>query len=61
MAECSVCCCEEKHEGHICWLRIEGNTQKIKEITSNPKVSCFNCGEEVNSSDNVCSPVSLLI
>ena len=57
----ACCCCEEKHEGHICWLRLKGNTPKIKELTSTPTVACFNCGEEANSSDNVCSPVPRFI
>jgi hypothetical protein len=61
MGECTVCCCDEKHEGHICQLRIKGNTRKIEELTSTPKVACFNCGEEANSLDNVCSPVSLFV
>ena len=57
METSKVCSCGEKHTGHICLLRSDGKTEEIKHITDNPKVSCFTCGAEANSPDNVCSPV----
>jgi len=61
MGEVKICCCEEKHKGHLCLLRAKGITRKIKQMTSTPNVACFNCGEEANSEENVCSPVPLFI
>jgi hypothetical protein len=61
MGEETVCCCEEKHKGHICRLKCKGLANKIKDLTRTPNVACFNCGEEANSADNVCSPVTLFI
>ena len=51
--------CGEKHVGHICVLRSMGKNEEIKLITDNPTVSCFTCGAEANSTDNVCSPVPI--
>jgi hypothetical protein len=61
MGEDIQCSCEEKHHGHICMLKSKGMTNKIKQQTSYPNVACSECGEEANSEDNVCLPVTLFI
>jgi len=59
METANTCNCEERHVGHICVLRSAGKTEEIKSITNNPTVSCFTCGAEANSNDNVCSPMPI--
>jgi hypothetical protein len=61
MGQDKVCSCEEKHQEHLCELKSKGMTRKIIQLTGNPNVACANCGEETNTEDNVCSPVSLFI
>ena len=61
MGEDKECCCEKKHEDHICMLKIKGKIRKIKDLTCTPNVACINCGVETNSKDNVCLPVTLFI
>jgi hypothetical protein len=61
MGEDTVCCREEKHDGHLCALKIKGKARKITELTRTPNVACSNCGEVANSEDNLCLPVSLFI
>lgn len=53
------CNCGDKHVGHICMLRSIGKTEEISNLSSNPKVSCFTCGAEANSPENVCSSVAI--
>jgi hypothetical protein len=62
MGEDKLCTCEaEKHQDHICMLKNKGLTHKIKQLTSNPNVTCLACGELANSEDNVCAPATLFI
>ena len=61
MRQGKECNCEEKHQSHICVLRSKGMTHEINQLTNNPNVACFTCGEEANSEDNVCLPVPLFI
>jgi hypothetical protein len=61
MGENKPCCCEEKHQCHICTLKCKGLNHEIKQATSTPNVACFNCGEEANSEENVCVPIPLFI
>jgi hypothetical protein len=61
MGEDTTCSCEEKHQGHLCVLRCKEMTGEIARTTGFPNVVCFNCGEEANSKDNVCSPVQLFV
>ncbi len=59
MQTAKPCSCGEKHVGHLCVLRSTGKTEEIKHITDNPTVSCFTCGAEANSAENVCAPVAI--
>ncbi|ANA40223.1 hypothetical protein [Geobacter anodireducens] len=59
MAEHTTCSCGEKHQGHLCVLKSKGLMDEVKHLTSSPTVSCFMCGAEANSADNVCEPVQL--
>jgi hypothetical protein len=61
MGEDKECCCEEKHESHICTLILKGKTRKVRDISSTPNVACINCGAEANSRDCVCLPITLFI
>jgi len=61
MEEGKICSCERNHQGHICVLRSKGMTRNIERQTSSPNVACFECGEEANSEDDVCSPIPLFI
>lgn len=61
MGEDNKCCCEEKHQVHICVLRCKEKTSEVERMTNTPNVICFNCGEGANSKDNVCSPVQLFV
>ena len=45
--------------GHICMLKSAGRLDEIAHITDNPTVTCFTCGAEANSADNVCSPMPI--
>jgi len=53
------CCCEEKHEDHICELDRKGETARIRYITDDPVVTCLSCGSEANASEHVCTPVPI--
>jgi hypothetical protein len=53
------CTCAEKHDGHLCVLSSNEETEKITHLTDNPIVICFICGRKANSADNVCSPMPI--
>ncbi|MCM2359323.1 MAG: hypothetical protein NDI77_14330 [Geobacteraceae bacterium] len=59
--ELPLCSCRERHQGHICVLRGKGMASRIKELSCNPNVACFICGEEADSEDDVCSPAPLFV
>ncbi|AJE03065.1 hypothetical protein [Geobacter pickeringii] len=59
MAEQTSCSCGEKHQGHLCVLKSKGLTEQVRHLSSAPTVSCFMCGAEANSADNVCEPVAI--
>ncbi|WP_298438983.1 hypothetical protein [Geobacter sp.] len=59
MAEQKTCSCGEKHQGHLCVLKSMGLMEQVRHLSSAPTVSCFMCGAEANSADNVCEPVPL--
>ena len=59
MEPTKYCSCEEKHQDHLCLLKGKGMTEDIEQLTNNPTVSCFICGAEANSRDNVCCPEQL--
>ncbi|HIJ96207.1 MAG TPA: hypothetical protein HPP94_10835 [Desulfuromonadales bacterium] len=59
METAKTCSCGESHQGHICVLRSKGLTKDVEHLTNNPTVSCFTCGVEANSAENVCSPIAL--
>lgn len=53
------CRCGEKHEGHLCVLKSKGLTKEVEHLTDDPRFSCFMCGAEANSADNLCEPVPI--
>ena len=59
MEPIQTCTCGATHQGHICMLKSKGLTEYIEHLTNNPTVSCFICGAEANSEENVCEPVPL--
>lgn len=59
MTEQAICGCGEKHQGHLCVLKSKGLMEEVRHLTSSPTVSCFMCGAEANSAENVCEPVPL--
>jgi hypothetical protein len=61
MDEEIICNCLEKHPAHICMLRHKGLISTVRQLTRSPNVVCCNCGEEVDSEDNVCIPVPLFL
>lgn len=53
------CQCGEKHEGHICMLKSKGLLQEVDHLSLNPSFSCFMCGAEASSDENLCEPVPI--
>ena len=56
--------CEKKeHKMHMCSLKAEGfdkkNPDKYKQLITNPKYECENCGSKAAKSENLCKPVQL--
>ena len=47
------------HKGHLCVLASEEKFGEIKELVSNPKFMCFNCGRVADSKRNLCNPMPL--
>lgn len=47
------------HKGHLCVLASEAKFSEIKELVSNPKFMCFNCGRVADSKRNLCNPMPL--
>ncbi|ACH39145.1 hypothetical protein Gbem_2132 [Citrifermentans bemidjiense Bem] len=54
-----TCQCGAKHTGHICMLKSAGRSEEIAHISDHPTVTCFTCGAEANSADNVCNPMPM--
>ncbi|GAW66390.1 hypothetical protein GPEL0_01r1734 [Geoanaerobacter pelophilus] len=40
-------------------LKSAGRSEEIAHITDHPTVTCFTCGAEANSGDNVCNPMPI--
>ncbi len=51
--------CKGDHGGHLCVLVSEGKFEEIKELVSEPKFICFNCGRVADSDKNLCNPMPL--
>jgi hypothetical protein len=59
MESTKTCQCGAKHTGHICMLKSAGRNEEIAHISDHPTVTCFTCGAEANSGDNVCNPMPI--
>jgi hypothetical protein len=51
--------CKGDHTGHLCVLVSNGKMAEVKQLVTEPKFICFNCGRAVNSEKNVCNPMPL--
>jgi hypothetical protein len=40
-------------------LKSAGRSEEIAHISDRPTVTCFTCGAEANSADNVCNPMPM--
>jgi len=48
------CDCES-HQMHICYLKSHGQDERVRALTSDPKVVCRQCGAQANSSEYLCA------
>jgi 6-phosphogluconolactonase len=53
------CGAKASHKGHLCVLASELKFDQIKELVTNPKFMCFNCGRVADSKKNLCNPMLL--
>jgi len=51
--------CKGDHKGHLCVLASQGKFDRIKELVTNPKFICFNCGRVADCELNLCNPMPL--
>ena len=51
--------CKGEHKGHLCVLVSKNRIDEIRELVSNPKFICFNCGRAADSARNLCNPMPL--
>ena len=51
--------CAGDHTGHLCVLVSKSKLEEVKELVSEPKFICFNCGRAANSDANLCNPMPL--
>lgn len=52
----NLCTNQAKHSSHMCELRLAGREERIKELESEPKYVCGNCGARANDMDALCAP-----
>ena len=48
-------CNAETHKKHMCALKLEGNDELIKSLSSSPTVKCRHCGAQADSLENICA------
>lgn len=51
--------CTGDHNGHICLLASQDKFDEIRDLASNPRFICFNCGRVADSDKNLCNPMPL--
>lgn len=51
--------CTGDHKGHICLLASQQKFDEIKQLTTNPRYICFNCGRVADCENNLCNPMPL--
>ena len=51
--------CHGDHRTHLCALAGRGMVNDIKEIVTDPKVICTNCGRVADEGQRVCNPEPL--
>jgi hypothetical protein len=59
MAEANTCKSQHHHPGHLCLLVSEGKLDEVKELVTNPRFICFNCGRVADDAENLCNPMPL--
>ncbi len=59
MSETVACCKPETHKGHLCLLVSEGKLDIVKQLVTDPKFMCFNCGRVADAEQNLCNPMPL--
>jgi hypothetical protein len=52
-------CDPELHKTHMCDLKLQGNTELIKTLSSRVTEECEECGARANDPQYVCSPRQL--
>ncbi|MDJ0621995.1 MAG: hypothetical protein QNJ17_03450 [Desulfocapsaceae bacterium] len=52
----NLCRNPENHKVHLCELKLAKNTDKVAQLSENPKFVCGNCGNKANKEGALCAP-----